>query len=197
MTDMQQRGDASPMSPGNRGSVSYFPLRLCLRFIVLAPICLVLWLLVMPAYAWFLGQVTMLILKYVFQYPIEYVTVANAALANMNMDTSLSYRMEGMARIMPDIGNLVANVAPYVALILATPKLHWLRRLRILGIGVVIIFAFHAATILLRFVAGRTSLPTAIGFIAITLPFLLWIVLAYWDKLLGYLGTDESIQERR
>ena len=163
---------------------------LCLRFIVLAPICLVLWLLVMPAYAWFLGQVTMLILKYIFQYPIENVTVAKAGL--LNTGTSLGYAMGGLTRTMPDVGHLVVNVAPYVALILATPKLQWLRRLRILGIGFAIIFAFHTATILLRFLAGRTSLPTAIGFIAITLPFLLWIVLAYWDKLLAYLGNDES-----
>jgi len=163
---------------------------LCLRFIVLAPICLVLWLLVMPAYAWVLGQVTMLILKYIFQYPIEDVTVAKAGL--LNTGTSLAYVMGGLTRTMSDVGHLVANVAPYVALVLATPKLRWLRRLRILGIGFAIIFAFHVATILLRFLAGRTPLPTAIGFIAITLPFLLWIVLAYWDKLLAYLGNDES-----
>jgi hypothetical protein len=164
-------------------------LQLCLRFIPLAVICLFLWLLALPGYTWFVGQVTMLILKYILRYPIDGVIVAKAGL--LNTGTSLGYVMGEHTLTMQDVGHLVTNVAPYAALVLATPKLRWLRRLRILGLGILIIFAFHVATIMLRFVAGRTSLPTAIGFIAITLPFLLWIVLAYWDKLLAYLGNDE------
>lgn len=159
---------------------------LCLRFLVLAPICLVLWLMILPAYAWFLGHFAFLILKYIVQYPIGDVIVTKAGF--LNTDTSLAYG----TMLMIDVGHLITNIAPYIALVLATPKIKWLRRLRILGIGIGIIFVFHVATILLRFLAGKTALPTAIGFIAITLPFLLWIVLAYWDKLLAYLGNDDS-----
>lgn len=168
---------------------------LCLRFLVLAPICLVLWLMILPAYTWLLGHVAFLVLKYIFQYPIEGVIVTKAGL--LNTDTSLGYVMGLRTLTMQDIGHLVTNIAPYIALVLATPRVKWLRRLRILGIGIGIIFVFHVATILLRFLAGRTALPTAIGFIAITLPFLLWIVLAYWDKLLAYLSNDDSTEPPR
>jgi hypothetical protein len=163
---------------------------LCLRFLVFAPICLVLWLMMLPAYTWLVCYATFPILKYVFQFPIEGVAVTKAGF--LNMETSLTYPMGQYMRVMTDMGHLLTNIAPYVALILATPKLNWLRRFRILGAGVGVIFVFHVVTILLRFMAGKTSLPTAFGFIAITLPFLLWIVLAYWDKLIAYLGSDDS-----
>ena len=164
---------------------------LCLRFAVLAPICLVLWLLVLPSYTWLVGHAAGLFLKYVAQNPIERVAVTPGGF--LNTDTSLSYFLPGIERAMPDVGHLMTNIAPFVALVLATSALGVWRRLRILGLGVVIIFVFHVVTIVLRFVAGRTSLPTAIGFIAITLPFLLWIVMAYWDKLIAYFAdTDDS-----
>jgi hypothetical protein len=166
---------------------------LCLRFIVLAPICLVLWLMVLPAYTWFVGHVAALFLRYIVQTPIDDVIVTKAGL--LNTDTQLAYVIGPRMPTMKDIGHLVTNIAPFIALVLATPALGVWRRLKILGIGIAIIFAFHAATIILRFVAGRTTLPTAIGFIAITLPFLLWIVLAYWDKLMAYLGSDEAPPE--
>ena len=167
---------------------------LCLRFIVLAPICLVLWLLVLPAYTWCVGHAAAMFLRYVVQTPIDGVVVTPAGL--LNTDTELAYVIGPHRRTMKDVGHLVANIAPFIALVLATPALGVWRRLRILGIGIAIIFLFHAATIILRFVAGRTTLPTAIGFIAITLPFLLWIVLAYWDKLTAYLGNDEPPSQK-
>ncbi len=163
---------------------------LCVKFIVLAPICLVLWLLVLPKYTWLLGNASGLLLKYVFQYPIEGVEAPAAGF--LNTGTSLVYVMGGHRLTMEDVGKLVTNIAPYLALVLATSGLGAWRRARVIAIGVAIIFVFHAATIILRFTAGRTTLPTAIGFIAITLPFLLWIVLAYWDKVMAYLGTDDE-----
>jgi len=93
---------------------------------------------------------------------------------------------------MQDVGHLVTNVAPFIALVLATSDLGFWKRVKVLAIGISIIFVFHNLTIVLRFVAGRTTLPTAIGFIAITLPFLLWIVLAYWGKVIAYFGSDDE-----
>ena len=165
-------------------------LRLCLQFIVLAPVCLVLWLLALPAYTWLVGQAAFPILKHLFHYPLLGVSVTKAGF--LNIETSLSYAMGEVVRTMPDMGHLLTNIAPYIALILATPRIRPLKRLGILLAGTGIMFVFHVATIVLRFTAGRTSLPTAIGFIAITLPFLLWIVLAYWDKLIAYLAADDS-----
>lgn len=168
-------------------------LRLCLQFLVLAPVCLVLWLLALPTYTWLVGQAAFPILKTLLHFPIQGIVVTKAGF--LNIETSLSYPMGGVVRTMPDMGHLLTNIAPYVALVLATPKIAWLRRFGILGAGVGIMFVFHVATVLLRFAAGKTSLPTAIGFIAITLPFLLWIVLAYWDKLVSYLGADDISED--
>ena len=76
---------------------------------------------------------------------------------------------------------------------LATARLGILKRIRILVVGVIIIVFSHGATIVFRFLsAGRTALPTAIGFVAITLPFLLWIILACWDQLVAYLGDEDT-----
>jgi hypothetical protein len=165
---------------------------LCLRFVVLAPICLVLWLLALPAYTWILGHATAAVLKYVFRTPIDSVIITREGF--LNTGTQLTYVIGEQMPTMNDVGHLVTNVAPFIALVLATSGLGWLRRLKILGIGIGIIFLSHGATIILRFVAGRTTLPTAIGFISITLPFLLWIVLAYWDSLLAYFGDGDEAE---
>ena len=171
---------------GRRGGT----LLLCLKFVFLAPICLVAWLLVLPWYTWVLAYASEFILKYAAHYPIAAVEVTGAGF--LNTGTTLTYTMNEHRLTMQDVGHLVTNVAPFVALVLATSGLGVWRRLKILAAGVGIIFVFHAATIVLRYAGGRTTLPTAIGFIAITLPFLLWIVLAYWDAVIAYFGGDDE-----
>jgi len=95
---------------------------------------------------------------------------------------------------MPGLGHLVANVAPFVALVLATPRMRLRRMLGVISIGVALIFISHLATLVIRPMAqgpvqmARTPLTTAVGFFSITLPFLLWIVLAYWGQLMAFLG---------
>ncbi len=165
-------------------------LRMCLQFTVLAPITLVLWLMALPTYAWIVGKTALPILKYVVREPVLDIVVSKTGF--LNIGTSLGFALADRTRMMPDIGHLLTNIAPYVALVLATPRLAWKKRLVILVIGIAIMFAFHVATIILRYTEGRASLPTVFGFIAITLPFLLWIVLAYWDKLIAYIGDDDS-----
>ena len=162
-----------------RGIAAFF-----LKFAVLAPVCLVVWLYIIPTYTWALGHISGAFLKYVLRYPVTELKVEAGGF--LNTGTQLSFAVGGRWLTMPDIGHLVTNVAPFVALVLATSGLSVFRRLRILGIGIGIIVVAHAATIVLRLSAGRTVLPTAVGFVAITLTFILWIVLAYWDKLLAY-----------
>ena len=55
---------------------------LCIKFAVLAPVCLVAWLLVMPAYAWVLAHVTGAFLRFILGEPIEGVFVNVAGLLN-------------------------------------------------------------------------------------------------------------------
>ncbi len=161
---------------------------LCLKFLVLAPACLVLWLLVLPGYAWVVGQVAGFLLEYVFRMPIDSMQVIKGGF--LNTGTQLTFVMGPVTRWMSDLGDLVTNMAPFVALVLATSGLGVRRRLRILLIGLGIIFVSHVVTIVFRFTAGKTALPTAVGLISITLPFLLWIVLAYWDKLAAFLAEN-------
>jgi len=159
---------------------------LCVKFAILAPLCLVLWLMVLPYYSSALGEVSLLPLRTCFGYDISDVqTTVDPGV--LNTGTRMVFTISGRYRMMPDVGHLTANIAPFIALILATTGITLRRRFTALGIGVGIIFVSHVLTILLRFTAGRTPFPTAIGFISITLPFLLWIVLAYREKVMEFL----------
>lgn len=170
-------------------------LLLCLKFAVLAPICLVVWLWLLPTYTWLLGHATGLVLKLILRVPIETVVVTRGGF--LNTGTALAYALaDGRQPTMHDVGKLVTNVAPFIALVLATPGLGLWRRLKVIILGFVIIFLFHGLTIVLRFMStgSKLALPNTVGFVAVTLPFLLWIVLAYWDKLVVYFN-DEGEQD--
>ena len=170
-------------------------LLLCLKFAVLAPICLFAWLWLLPMYTWLLGQATGAVLKLMLRVPIETVVVTRGGF--LNTGTALAYALsDGRQPTMHDIGKLVTNVAPFIALVLATSGLGLWRRLKVLILGFVIIFLSHGLTIVLFFLStgSRLALPNTVGFVAVTLPFLLWIVLAYWDKLVVYFN-DEAEQD--
>ena len=165
------------------------------KFIVLAPICLVVWLLFLPVYAHILAYAAGSVFCYGLGYNIMGIQVKVAGL--LNTDTSLTYTILTTEVTMPELGHLVGNVAPFVALVLATPRLKLRRRLRIIGIGTGLIFVSHLATVVIRLagrgpIMGRTPLTTTVGFVSITLPFLLWIVLAYWGQLMAFLGDEPA-----
>lgn len=158
---------------------------LCVKFAILAPLCLVLWLVILPYYSTALGETSLVVLRSLFGYDITDVqTTVDPGF--LNTGTRMVFSIGGRYRIMPDVGHLTANIAPFIALILATSGITLRRRFTALGIGVGIVFLSHVLTIVLRFTAGRTPFPTAIGFISITLPFLLWIVLAYREKVMEF-----------
>ena len=162
------------------------------KFIVLAPICLVVWLLFLPVYAHILGHAAAGILRHGLGYQILEVRIRAAGF--LNTDTSLTYVLPNREMTMPGLGHLLGNVAPFVALVLATPRLRFRRMLGVIGIGVALIFLSHLATLVIRAMPrgpvqmAKTPLSTVVGFFSITLPFLLWIVLAYWGQLMAFLG---------
>ncbi|MCX5771372.1 MAG: hypothetical protein NTZ09_14050 [Candidatus Hydrogenedentes bacterium] len=165
------------------------------KFIVLAPICLVVWLLVLPVYAHILAYAAGSIFRYGFGLNVMGIRVDAAGF--LNTDTSLTYTIMTTEKALPALGKLVCNIAPFVALVLATPRLKLVRRLRIIGIGTGLIFISHVAAVVIRLmgrgpVQGRTPLTTTVGFVSITLPFLLWIVLAYWGQLMAFLGDEPA-----
>ena len=169
---------------------------LAAKFAVLAPICLVVWLLVLPVYAHVLGYAAAVIFRYALGYNITGVRVDTGGF--LNTDTALTFiRLDGES-MMRNLGHLACNVAPFVALVLATPRLRLRRMLYLIGVGVIIIFISHLTTLVIRPLTqgpvqmARPPLTTAVGFFSITLPFLLWIVLAYWDQLTSFLDEGPA-----
>jgi len=169
---------------------------LVVKFIVLAPLCLVLWLLILPFYVELLGDVVALILTYCSDY--GKVTAGVEAAGFLNTETQLSFAFPHRNLTMPGVGHLLANMAPFLALVLATPRMRVKRRLLVMAGGMFIIFLSHLATLIIRLPGegalqtGRTPFTTAVGFFSITLPFLLWIVMAYWDQLKLFLDEDRT-----
>ncbi len=160
-----------------------------LKFLVLVGALVSLWWLVlMQYYGWLLGQVTAGTLINVFGLSVEAMRVQLDGY--FNTKSLILLTIDGRQGGIP-LAGLVTNMPPYWALVLATGALHWRRRLFALLVGTLILFVTHYAFCLLIMVFGRTmaqapQLPMALGEFFITLPFVLWIVLAGWPKIAAY-----------
>lgn len=159
----------------------------CLRFLVFVVALEILWLLVLPYYGQALLQLAGIPLRHIFGMAIEAGRIETQDI--LNTGTRLIYVVNGIERTMP-LAKLAANVPPYVALVLATAGLLWKRRLRILLYGCAILCVFHVLFIIivLRFQEALlhvSEVPTAVIIFFLTLPFMLWIVFAYWDRILA------------
>ncbi len=153
-----------------------------LRLVLITPAVLTLWWLSMPAYTRTIGECAAVVLR-VMGYPIERVVVN--AHGFLNTDTTLGFALGGAVPTAP-ISWVVTNIAIYISLILATRRMHWKRRVRALAIGLATLVAAHIMHVVVFFafapaIERNPQIPTAIAQILITLPFLLWIVLAYWN----------------
>ncbi len=165
----------------------------CLRFLVFVVVLEILWLLALPYYGQMLLQAAGIPLRYLFGVPIEAGRIEAQEI--LNTGTKLIYTVTGIERTMP-LAKLAANIPPYIALVLATAGLAGKRRMRILLYGCAILCGFHALFIIivLRFQEALlhvSEVPTAIIIFFLTLPFMLWIVFAYWDRILSR-GQDKS-----
>lgn len=159
----------------------------CLRFALWAPVFLIPWWIIVPKYVWLIGQVSGAILKYIFSIPIEAMEVSVRENSVLNSNVLLTYfAYEGEAPI--DIALLVNNVPPFIILVLATGGLTVARRLKVLGVGLSVILASHVAFLVSAFALAKRieaapEIPTAFGLLILNLPFILWILLAYWDRI--------------
>ena len=165
------------------GRVAFF----CLKFSgILAVILFLWWWKVQPAYAGLLGWITGALLTHVAGIPIDstYVEVDPAGV--LSTKTILFFVMGQEDNPNIDMASIVANIPPYWALVLATPGLAVKRLIKVLLIGTGILGAGHVIFLVLMFRFGhliQPEIPTAIALFLMTLPFMLWIVLAYWDKV--------------
>ncbi|MCH8204230.1 MAG: hypothetical protein IID09_03655 [Candidatus Hydrogenedentes bacterium] len=170
-------------SPGMR-RISLF----CLKFIGFLAVFLFLWWWkVQPAYAGLIGSIAGTILKITTSIPIDATQVEVDPAGVLSTKTALVFIVQ-QGRYPFDIASLIANIPPFWALVLATPGLAVKRLIKVLLIGTGILGAGHVLFLVLVFVFARQvqetpEVPTAIGLFLMTLPFMLWIVLAYWDKL--------------
>lgn len=160
----------------------------CAKFLVFVVIFVVLWWLLLPYYGRILVQITGMPLRYIMGLPIESGRIDAGGV--LNTGTNLTFSIAGRDRTM-HIALLATNVPPYIALVLATAGLTWKRRLRILFYGCGILCLFHALFIIiaLRFqdiFMHASEIPTAVVQFFLTLPFMLWIVFAYWEQLLSF-----------
>lgn len=164
------------------------------KFLGLAPICLVLWWSLLPYYAHGLAITCTAILEHASLEPIHGVNVV--AQGKVNTETILAFTLDGRERSIA-VGLLATNVAPYVALVLATAGIRLARRLCILALGTGILILGHGVYLLVAFlfaeaISESPDIPTAIAQLFLTLPFLLWIVLAYWDRVVAVFATNEG-----
>ncbi len=167
------------------GRVAFF----CLKFVAFSAVFLFLWWwMLQPAYAALLGWISGALLTHVAGIPIDSTYVEVDPGSVLSTKTDLVFVVEQIHYPIA-IASLVANIPPYCALVLATPGLAVKRLMKVLSIGLGILAAGHVIFLVLVFVfSGQIQeapeVPTAIGLFLLTLPFMLWIVLAYWDKVM-------------
>ena len=165
---------------GGPRSIARFALRFFLASLVLIP----LWWLIAPAYGWLLVQGCGSTLRTLFGMNITAGSINVAGILNTE---SLLVLFVGEQPTSMKFIQLITNVPPFIALILATPSLTMRRRAVALILGTILLCGGHALFIIfaLRFVTAfqhNPEIPTAVAQFFLTLPFLLWIVLAYWRR---------------
>jgi len=178
-----------------RGEVLFFLLRFC----AIAAVLLGAWWVIQPAYVSLVGNAAGLGIQYIGGMDLEGVEVAVDESGVLNTKTSLIYRYQGRP-ITINVAFLVSNLPGYIALIVATGGIGWGRRLHALAIGSAILIAGHIAFLAIMFTFSREvraapEIPTAIGLFVMTLPFLLWIVFAYWERAGAWMGGTIEIKE--
>ena len=174
--------------PGLSGIVVFV-----LRFAVIAPICLFVWWLILPIYTWGLGQISGMLLIHLRGIPIEAMRVVTDPEGILNSKTGLTYYTNSTQREIA-IVHLLSNLPSFLILILATPRLHMARRIRALFIGLSVLAVGHAVFIVSVFTLTEPGggAPEAVGTFLLTLPFLLWLVLVYWDELDSLRSTRDT-----
>ena len=170
------------------------PLWFCVKFLVFVSVLVMLWWwLLLPGYGWLLGQATGQVLRFAGGLPIEAVRIDAKGVCNTGTDLVFTV---GGARRAIHIALLATNVPPYWALVLATAGLAFWKRVRVLIYGTVVLCLCHGAFIItvMRFqkeLMKASEIPTAVVQFFLTMPFLLWIAFAYWDKITSAAGSAD------
>lgn len=175
------------------GQVAFF----CGKFLALSAVFLFLWWwMVQPAYARFVGWISGGFLSAFAGIPVDSTHVEIDPKGVLSTKIDLVF-MVGQDVYPIAVGSIIANIPPYLALVLATPGLGLKRLLKVLAIGLGVLGLGHVLFLVFVFVfSGRIQeapeVPTAIGLFLMTLPFMLWIALAYWDKVMALFDEPDE-----
>ncbi len=148
------------------------------RFFVFAPVTLVIWWYSIPIYASTLGFLCVVMLRYLFWLPATGFQVNASGI--LNTGTLLELVVNDHRYPLP-IAQLTTNIAPFVALMLASFKKTEKAWIRHLGWGIAVLVVSHLIYIVLAFQFRHTislypDIPTIVAEIFLTLPFLLWVL---------------------
>ena len=142
------------------------------KFLILTLVLFIIWIPV--------GKVYLLVLAWVSKY-VLLVMGYNAGLVVENGFPML-FIYYGHVAVLDNAHLMNFNIIPFVALILATPRIETARRIAMLVIGVSVLFCIHVIDLVSHFTDyDIIVIFMAVG--AVAVPFVLWFVLAHKEIL--------------
>jgi hypothetical protein len=181
------------------------------RFTVLGPLCLVIWMLVLPVYSQGIGSASGIVLRFAFGYPVESVHMEPfepgpegegmsgrmVRRVQSSMDRKMVFTINGAPKPFRKVAEYFINIAPFVALALASVGISFRRRVAMLAIGISLIALAHVAFVVAAVYwavhfALSPNIYITVGMLLITMPFLLWIVMGYGDRLMRLTLLDDN-----
>lgn len=186
------------MSAARRlGSLLFF----VVRFLVLAVVLVICWWAMVPYYGWLLAQISGSIAHFVLGMNILAVGTILEPETVLNTGTWIFFRLPAADRpyqeLKMPVALLVTNLAPYIALVLASAGLALRRRLLVLLYGCSIIIGGHILfiTILLRFqdaLKQHSEIATSTIQLFLVMPVILWVWFVYSEQIGAYLEEAEQ-----
>jgi hypothetical protein len=164
-------------------------------FVIAVPCLLVWWRFLLPHYLWLVGQFAGKILNEIKTPLIESLSVDINPDSILNTETMLLFHLEGGGKFEIDYAPMVNSLPPFIVLVLATGGLGLFRKVAILLAGSVIMFLGQGIFLVGQYyffdqIASKNEIPMAFGQFWLTAPFILWVLLAYWDRIGSILGDD-------
>ena len=169
----------------------------CLKFFaIILPLLALWWWKLLPPYIEALGQLAGGLINALAGSPIQSMEVETNPDGVLTTDTILIYYINDRPGSI-EIAKMANSLPPYIGLVLATAGIRILRKLVILAAGSLLIFGGHVAWVVTTYLfrvrfAESPEFPTALGQFWMTVPFILWIALAYWDKIKGYFAASRG-----
>jgi len=119
---------------------------------------------------------------------------------------NLTFVCNGREKTMPPgfVVTVIGNLAPFLALVGATPGIGWRRACRAAGIGIAIFFLWHVIQLSALLIAGvatsltgPTGLARLLATISVVLPFAVWLLLTRPPFIFQYFSGTQGEENAR